>query len=68
VSGINGFPGTSSASGVRSSAAAAIAELEERRKQSAPAEPSGSNKVWFAVVGIIVIAICLIGYTVFGGR
>ena len=69
VSGINGFGGGSSASGVRSSAAAALAELEARRAQSSsvPLQPGGSNKIWFVVIGLIVIAIGLLGFVLFGG-
>lgn len=70
VSGINGFGGGSSASGVRSSAAAALAELEARRAQSAPVplQPGKSNGMWYFVVVILVIAVGILGFVLFGGK
>jgi anti-anti-sigma regulatory factor len=70
VSGINGFGGGSSASGVRSSAAAALAELEARRAQNAPApmQPGGSSKLWVVVVIVLLVAIGLLGFVLFGGK
>jgi anti-anti-sigma regulatory factor len=70
VSGINGFGGGSSASGVRSSAAAALAELEARRAQTAPIpkEPGKANALWYAVVAILVVAVGVLGFVLFGGK
>jgi hypothetical protein len=70
VSGINGFGGGSSASGVRSSAAAALAELEARRAQTAPVpkEPGKANALWYAVVAILVVAVGVLGFVLFGGK
>ncbi len=70
VSGINGFGGGSSASGVRSSAAAALAELEARRAQTAPVplQPQRSNAAWIVVVILIVVAVGLLAFVMFGGK
>lgn len=70
ISGINGFGGGSSASGVRSSAQAALAELEARRAQTnpVPLQPSKSNGAWIFVGIILLIAIGLLGFVLFGGR
>jgi hypothetical protein len=71
VSGINGFGGGSSTqSGVRSSAAAALAELEARRAQTAPVPlaPGKSNVAWIVVVALIVIAVALLGFVLFSGK
>ena len=69
-SGINGFGGGSSASGVRSSAAAALAELEARRAQTSPVPlaPGKSNAAWIVVVILIVVAVGLLGFVLFGGK
>jgi anti-anti-sigma regulatory factor len=70
VSGINGFGAGSSASGVRSSAAAALAELEARRAQTAPVpkDPGGANALWYFVVAILVVAVGVLGFVLFGGK
>ncbi len=71
VSGINGFGGGGSAtSGVRSSAANALAELEARRAQTnpVPLAPGKSNVAWIVVVALIVIAVALLGFVLFGGK
>jgi anti-anti-sigma regulatory factor len=70
VSGINGFGGGSSASGVRSSAAAALAELEARRAQTSPTPkaPEGPNKLWYAVIALLVVSIGLLGFFLFGPK
>jgi anti-anti-sigma regulatory factor len=71
VSGINGFGGGGSAtSGVRTSAASALAELEARRAQTnpVPLQPGKSNVAWIIVVGLIVIAVALLGFVLFGGK
>ena len=70
ISGINGFGGGSStSSGVRSSAAAALAELEARRAQTNPVmlAPSKSNTMWLVVVGILLVAVIILGFVIFGG-
>jgi anti-anti-sigma factor len=69
TAGINGFGGGSSASGVRSSAAAALAELEARRAQNAPAaELTKSNTTWYIMIGILTVAVAVLGFVLFGGR
>jgi anti-anti-sigma regulatory factor len=70
VSGINGFGGSSGASGVRSSAAAALAELEARRAQTSPVPlaPGKSNAAWVVVIILILIAVGLLAFVLFGGK
>ncbi|MCU1281446.1 MAG: hypothetical protein JWM53_4992, partial [bacterium] len=67
ISGVNGFG--SSVSGVRSTAAA-LAELEARRSQTnpTPLAPGKSNAAWIVVVALIVVAVGLLGFVMFGGR
>ena len=67
ISGINGFGGGSGVSGVRSTAAA-LAELEARRAQTSPQlkAPDKSSGLWAAVVVLIVVAVALLGYVMFG--
>jgi anti-anti-sigma regulatory factor len=68
ISGINGF-GRSESTGSRS-AAAALAELEARRAQTNPVmlAPSRSNTMWLVVVGILLIAVVILGFVIFGGK
>jgi len=67
VSGVNGFG--SGVSGVRSTAAA-LAELEARRSQTSPTPlaPGKSNAAWVVVVVLIIVAVGLLGYVMFGGK
>ncbi len=67
ISGVNGFG--SGVSGVRSTAAA-LAELEARRSQTSPTPlaPSKSNAAWIVVVALIVVAVGLLGFVMFGGK
>jgi anti-anti-sigma regulatory factor len=67
MSGVNGFG--SSVSGVRSTAAA-LAELEARRSQTnpSPLAPGKSNAAWIVVVALIIVAVGLLGFVMFGGR
>jgi anti-anti-sigma regulatory factor len=67
ISGVNGFG--SGVSGVRSTAAA-LAELEARRAQTSPVQlaPGKSNGAWFVVVALIVVAVALLGFVMFGGK
>ena len=67
ISGVNGFG--SSVSGVRSTAAA-LAELEARRAQTSPTAlaPGKSNAAWIVVVALIVVAVGLLGFVMFGGK
>lgn len=73
VGSINGFGQGSSGvrmgpnvSGVRS-AAAALAELEARRAQSAPVEmgSGGGNKSLMIIIAMLVVAVGLLGYFIF---
>jgi anti-anti-sigma regulatory factor len=68
ISGINGF-GKSETTGSRS-AAAALAELEARRAQTNPVmlAPGKNNAMWFLVVGILVVAVLILGFVIFGGK
>ena len=69
--GANGFGSSSTASGVRSSAAAALAELEARRNATSPVPlaPSGrSNVAWFIVAAVLLIATALLGYVLFARK
>jgi anti-anti-sigma regulatory factor len=68
VSGINGF-GRTETTGSRS-AASALAELEARRAQTNPVvlAPGKSNAMWFVVVGILVVAVVILGFVIFGGK
>ncbi len=68
ISGVNGF-GSSGVSGVRSTAAA-LAELEARRAQTSQTmlAPGKSNAAWVVVVVLIIVAVCLLGFVMFGGR
>jgi anti-anti-sigma regulatory factor len=68
VSGVNGF-GSSGVSGVRSTAAA-LAELEARRAQTSQTmlAPGKSNAAWVVVVVLIIVAVCLLGFVMFGGK
>jgi anti-anti-sigma regulatory factor len=70
VSGVNGFASPSTASGVRSSAAAALAELEARRAATnpTPLAPGKSNLAWIVVVVLILIAIGLLGFVLFAKK
>jgi len=69
ISGINGFGGGSSASGVRSSAAAALAELEARRAQTAPTPLAPkSNAMWYMIIGLLIVALAVLGFVLFGGK
>lgn len=67
ISGVNGFG--SGVSGVRSTAAA-LAELEARRAQTSPTPlaPGKSNAAWIVVVALIVVAVGLLGFVMFGGK
>ena len=67
VSGVNGFG--SGVSGVRSTAAA-LAELEARRSQTSPTPlaPGKSNAAWIVVVVLIIVAVGLLGFVMFGGK
>ena len=67
VSGVNGFG--SGVSGVRSTAAA-LAELEARRSQTSPTPlaPGKSNAAWIVVVALIIVAVGLLGFVMFGGK
>lgn len=67
VSGVNGFG--SGVSGVRSTAAA-LAELEARRSQTSPQPlaPGKSNAAWIVVVVLIIVAVGLLGFVMFGGK
>jgi len=67
ISGVNGFG--SGVSGVRSTAAA-LAELEARRAQTSPTvlAPGKSGAAWVVVVALIVIAVGLLGFVMFGGK
>src|SRR3954469_540367 len=67
ISGVNGFG--SGVSGVRSTAAA-LAELEARRSQTSPVPlaPGKSNAAWIVVVALIIVAVGLLGFVMFGGR
>ncbi|HEX8954514.1 MAG TPA: hypothetical protein VF945_21815 [Polyangia bacterium] len=67
VSGVNGFG--SGVSGVRSTAAA-LAELEARRSQTnpTPLAPGKSNAAWIVVVALIIVAVGLLGFVMFGGK
>ena len=67
ISGVNGFG--SSVSGVRSTAAA-LAELEARRSQTSPTPlaPGKSNAAWIVVVVLIIVAVGLLGFVMFGGK
>jgi anti-anti-sigma regulatory factor len=67
VGGVNGFG--SGVSGVRSTAAA-LAELEARRAQTSPVPlaPTKSNAAWIVVVALIVVAVGLLGFVMFGGK
>jgi anti-anti-sigma regulatory factor len=66
ISGVNGFG--SGVSGVRSTAAA-LAELEARRAQTSPVQlQPKSNAAWFVVVALIVVAVALLGFVMFGGK
>ena len=67
ISGVNGFG--SGVSGVRSTAAA-LAELEARRSQTSPTPlaPGKSNAAWIVVVVLIIVAVGLLGFVMFGGR
>jgi anti-anti-sigma regulatory factor len=69
--GANGFGSSSTASGVRSSAAAALAELEARRNATSPVPlaPSGrSNAAWFIVAFVLLVATALLGYVLFARK
>jgi hypothetical protein len=65
-SGINGF-GRAEPTG---RAQAALAELEARRAQTNPVvlAPGRSNAMWFLVVGILVVAVVILGFVIFGGK
>lgn len=67
ISGVNGFG--SGVSGVRSTAAA-LAELEARRAQTSPTPlaPGRSNAAWIVVVALIIVAVGLLGFVMFGGK
>ncbi len=67
VSGVNGFG--SGVSGVRSTAAA-LAALEARRSQTnpTPLAPGKSNAAWIVVVALIIVAVGLLGFVMFGGK
>jgi anti-anti-sigma regulatory factor len=67
ISGVNGF-GRVETTGSR--AAAALAELEARRAQSIPGAlaPNRSNAMWFAVVGVLFVAVVILGFVIFGGK
>ena len=67
ISGVNGFG--SGVSGVRSTAAA-LAELEARRSQTnpTPLAPGKSNAAWIVVVALIIVAVGLLGFVMFGGK
>jgi len=67
ISGVNGFG--SGVSGVRSTAAA-LAELEARRSQTSPTPlaPGKSNAAWIVVVALIIVAVGLLGFVMFGGK
>jgi hypothetical protein len=67
ISGVNGFG--SGVSGVRSTAAA-LAELEARRSQTnpVPLTPGKSNAAWIVVVVLIIVAVGLLGFVMFGGK
>jgi len=67
ISGVNGFG--SGVSGVRSTAAA-LAELEARRSQTSqtPLAPGKSNAAWIVVVALIIVAVGLLGFVMFGGK
>ena len=67
ISGVNGFG--SGVSGVRSTAAA-LAELEARRSQTNPTAlaPGKSNAAWIVVVALIIVAVGLLGFVMFGGK
>ena len=67
ISGVNGF--ASGVSGVRSTAAA-LAELEARRAQTSPTPlaPGKSNAAWIVVVALIIVAVGLLGFVMFGGK
>jgi anti-anti-sigma regulatory factor len=67
ISGVNGFG--SGQSGVRSTAAA-LAELEARRAQTSPTAlaPGKSNAAWIVVVILIIVAVGLLGFVMFGGK
>src|SRR5438309_1873521 len=69
ISGVNGFGSSSQVSGVRSTAAA-LAELEARRAQTSPTPlaPGKSNAAWIVVVALIVVAVGLLGFVMFGGK
>ena len=68
MSGINGF-GRMESTGSRS-ASAALAELEARRAQTNPVmlAPSRSNTMWLVVVGILLVAVVILGFVIFGGK
>ena len=76
--GPNGFgaPSTTSSgvrpttSGVRSSAAAALAELEARRSMTGPVnKPGGKNNVAWIIVGVVLlVATGLLGFVLFARR
>jgi anti-anti-sigma regulatory factor len=68
MSGINGF-GRMETTGSRSTAAA-LAELESRRAQTNPVmlAPPRSNTMWLVVVGILLIAVVILGFVIFGGK
>jgi anti-anti-sigma regulatory factor len=67
MSGINGF-GRSENTGSRS-ASAALAELEARRAQTNPTLLAPrSNAMWLVVVGILLIAVVILGFVIFGGK
>jgi anti-anti-sigma regulatory factor len=67
ISGINGF-GRMETTGSRS-AQAALAELEARRATTNPVmlAPSKSNTMWLIVVGILLVAVIILGFVIFGG-
>jgi len=68
MSGINGF-GRMETTGSRS-ASAALAELEARRMQTNPVmlAPSRTNTMWLVVVGILLVAVVILGFVIFGGK
>jgi anti-anti-sigma regulatory factor len=67
MSGINGF-GRMETTGSRASAA--LAELEARRAQTNPVmlAPSRSNTMWLVVVAILLIAVVVLGFVIFGPK
>jgi len=68
ASGINGF-GRMETTGSRSTQAA-LAELEARRAHTNPVmlAPSRNNAMWLVVVGILLVAVVILGFVIFGGK